>query len=46
MADIVLNRICHYLEPVIYEDGSFFVKMEEPLDRLILITCTYHLLTN
>lgn len=38
MADIVLNRICHYLEPVIYEDGSFFVKMEEPLDRLILIT--------
>lgn len=37
--DKVLNMICcNYLEPVIYEDGSYFVKMEEPLDRLILIT--------
>ncbi|KAL6124143.1 hypothetical protein ACLB2K_076658 [Fragaria x ananassa] len=38
MTDFVLRSICSYLEPVLYKDGSFFVKVGEPLDRLILVT--------
>lgn len=34
----VLKMICDYLKPVIYPEHSYVAKVDEPVDRMVLIT--------
>ncbi|KAL6132171.1 hypothetical protein ACLB2K_070542 [Fragaria x ananassa] len=34
----VLKMICDYLKPVIYPENSYVAKVDEPVDRMVLVT--------
>ncbi|GMN44434.1 hypothetical protein TIFTF001_013635 [Ficus carica] len=38
MNDQVLEVICNHLKPVIYNESSYIIREEDPLDRMLFIT--------